>query len=324
MSKLRKFAMGVAFCGSSHIQPIRALKTYYTTLVLMRLTYLSYSSLKIKFVSRSSNAVIYTSELAGPLKTPSRRRISYIHYSKSRRFLKLHQRLKSSFLFIWLTTIIKELNFLDSNIDKNSLKSKLFENYFVEFSNGFQEKSKKQNKKVTEKREFLLFDKIDCFIQYTVVSQKLITTTEIFDFSEYFFFEMSRSNILVVLIVVNKNYKSLVPIFYFKRLKFKILQNMSKSRKLTSKKFNSFPSRSFRENSKCHYRKNVMKRLNILRNCLFGLAFSLVKNVQYFLNESGKTLKKMKEKRDFLRKTSFRQNRIFYFAITQKLIDINT
>ena len=33
---------------------------------------------------------------------------------------------------------------------------------------------------------------------------------------------------------------------------------------------------------------------------------------------------KMTEKRDFLRKTSFRQNRIFYFAITQKLIDVNT
>ncbi|KAE9544127.1 hypothetical protein AGLY_001816 [Aphis glycines] len=31
--------------------------------------------------------------------------------------------------------------------------------------------------------------------------------------------------------------------------------------------------------------------------------------------------KKFREKRDFLRKTSLRQNRIFYFAITQKLID---
>jgi len=30
----------------------------------------------------------------------------------------------------------------------------------------------------------------------------------------------------------------------------------------------------------------------------------------------------MTEKRDFLSKTSFRQNRIFYFAITQKLIDV--
>ncbi|KAE9526856.1 hypothetical protein AGLY_013504, partial [Aphis glycines] len=31
--------------------------------------------------------------------------------------------------------------------------------------------------------------------------------------------------------------------------------------------------------------------------------------------------KKIREKRDFLRKTSLRQNRIFYFVITQKLID---
>ncbi|KAE9526135.1 hypothetical protein AGLY_013766, partial [Aphis glycines] len=34
-----------------------------------------------------------------------------------------------------------------------------------------------------------------------------------------------------------------------------------------------------------------------------------------------KNPKKIREKQDFLRKTSFRQNRIFYFAITQKLID---
>ena len=37
-----------------------------------------------------------------------------------------------------------------------------------------------------------------------------------------------------------------------------------------------------------------------------------------------KNKKKMTEKREFLRKTSFRQNRIIYFAITQKLIDVNT
>ncbi|KAE9545064.1 hypothetical protein AGLY_000607 [Aphis glycines] len=37
-----------------------------------------------------------------------------------------------------------------------------------------------------------------------------------------------------------------------------------------------------------------------------------------------KNKKKMTEKREFLRKTSFRQNRIFYFALTQKLIDVNT
>ncbi|KAE9543592.1 hypothetical protein AGLY_002392 [Aphis glycines] len=48
---------------------------------------------------------------------------------------------------------------------------------------------------------------------------------------------------------------------------------------------------------------------------------SKVKNFQYFLNESGKTLKRMREKRDLLRKISFHQNRIFYFTITQKLID---
>ncbi|KAE9544280.1 hypothetical protein AGLY_001459 [Aphis glycines] len=37
-----------------------------------------------------------------------------------------------------------------------------------------------------------------------------------------------------------------------------------------------------------------------------------------------KNKKKNDEKGQFLRKTSFRQNRIFYFAITQKLIDVNT
>ncbi|KAF0687040.1 Uncharacterized protein FWK35_00030020 [Aphis craccivora] len=41
----------------------------------------------------------------------------------------------------------------------------------------------------------------------------------------------------------------------------------------------------------------------------------------YIFKSVGKNPKKMREKRDFLRKTSFRQNRIFYFAITQKRID---
>ncbi|KAF0771081.1 Uncharacterized protein FWK35_00007716 [Aphis craccivora] len=34
--------------------------------------------------------------------------------------------------------------------------------------------------------------------------------------------------------------------------------------------------------------------------------------------------KKIKEKREFLRKTSFRPNRFFYMVVIQKLITINT
>ncbi|KAF0702681.1 Uncharacterized protein FWK35_00032709 [Aphis craccivora] len=34
--------------------------------------------------------------------------------------------------------------------------------------------------------------------------------------------------------------------------------------------------------------------------------------------------KKIKEKREFLRKTSFRPNRFFYMVVTQKLITVNT
>ncbi|KAF0765954.1 Uncharacterized protein FWK35_00025052 [Aphis craccivora] len=37
-----------------------------------------------------------------------------------------------------------------------------------------------------------------------------------------------------------------------------------------------------------------------------------------------KTKKKMTEKQEFLRKTSFRPNRFFYMVVIQKLITINT
>ncbi|KAF0764300.1 Uncharacterized protein FWK35_00023853, partial [Aphis craccivora] len=37
-----------------------------------------------------------------------------------------------------------------------------------------------------------------------------------------------------------------------------------------------------------------------------------------------KNPKKVTEKREFLRKTSFRQNRFFYMAVIQKIISINT
>ncbi|KAF0769475.1 Uncharacterized protein FWK35_00007695 [Aphis craccivora] len=39
---------------------------------------------------------------------------------------------------------------------------------------------------------------------------------------------------------------------------------------------------------------------------------------------AGKTPKKIKEKREFLRKTSFRSNRFFYMVVIQKLITVNT
>ncbi|KAF0753893.1 Uncharacterized protein FWK35_00021084, partial [Aphis craccivora] len=39
---------------------------------------------------------------------------------------------------------------------------------------------------------------------------------------------------------------------------------------------------------------------------------------------AGKNQKKIKEKRKFLRKTSFRQNRFFYMVVIQKLITVNT
>ncbi|KAF0772934.1 Uncharacterized protein FWK35_00004258, partial [Aphis craccivora] len=37
-----------------------------------------------------------------------------------------------------------------------------------------------------------------------------------------------------------------------------------------------------------------------------------------------KNKKKVSEKREFLRKTSFRRNRFFYMVVTQKLITVNT
>ncbi|KAF0746345.1 Uncharacterized protein FWK35_00034793, partial [Aphis craccivora] len=38
---------------------------------------------------------------------------------------------------------------------------------------------------------------------------------------------------------------------------------------------------------------------------------------------AGKNQKKLKEKREFLRKTSFRLNRFFYMVVIQKLITLN-
>ena len=40
--------------------------------------------------------------------------------------------------------------------------------------------------------------------------------------------------------------------------------------------------------------------------------------------KSSKTKKKVTEKREFLRKTSFRPNRFFYIVVIQKLITVNT
>ncbi|KAF0769139.1 Uncharacterized protein FWK35_00030124, partial [Aphis craccivora] len=39
---------------------------------------------------------------------------------------------------------------------------------------------------------------------------------------------------------------------------------------------------------------------------------------------AGKNQKKIKEKREFLLKTSFRPNRFFYMVVIQKLIIVNT
>ncbi|KAF0761384.1 Uncharacterized protein FWK35_00034849, partial [Aphis craccivora] len=39
---------------------------------------------------------------------------------------------------------------------------------------------------------------------------------------------------------------------------------------------------------------------------------------------AGKNQKKMTEKREFLRKTSFRPNRFFYMVLIQKLITVNS
>ncbi|KAF0721029.1 Uncharacterized protein FWK35_00025477, partial [Aphis craccivora] len=47
---------------------------------------------------------------------------------------------------------------------------------------------------------------------------------------------------------------------------------------------------------------------------------SKVNIFQQFSKKSRKTTKKMTEKREFLRKTSFRPNRFFYMVVIQKLI----
>ncbi|KAF0773144.1 Uncharacterized protein FWK35_00000829, partial [Aphis craccivora] len=65
--------------------------------------------------------------------------------------------------------------------------------------------------------------------------------------------------------------------------------------------------------------------LNELMNILSG-AMNLVHCGGYFLNfpivfkSAGKNQKKIKEKREFLRKTSFRPNRFIYMVVIQKLI----
>ncbi|KAF0696226.1 Uncharacterized protein FWK35_00032644, partial [Aphis craccivora] len=40
--------------------------------------------------------------------------------------------------------------------------------------------------------------------------------------------------------------------------------------------------------------------------------------------DAGKNKKKMTEKREFIRKTSFRSNRFFYMVVIQKLITVNS
>ncbi|KAF0733668.1 Uncharacterized protein FWK35_00019620 [Aphis craccivora] len=47
-------------------------------------------------------------------------------------------------------------------------------------------------------------------------------------------------------------------------------------------------------------------------------------NFQLVFKSAGENQKKIKEKREFLRKTSFRRNRFFYMVVIQKLITINT
>ncbi|KAF0758614.1 Uncharacterized protein FWK35_00023494 [Aphis craccivora] len=47
-------------------------------------------------------------------------------------------------------------------------------------------------------------------------------------------------------------------------------------------------------------------------------------NFSIVFKSAGKTKKKIKEKREFLRKTSFRPNRFFYMVVTQKLITVNS
>ncbi|KAF0758116.1 Uncharacterized protein FWK35_00023309, partial [Aphis craccivora] len=47
-------------------------------------------------------------------------------------------------------------------------------------------------------------------------------------------------------------------------------------------------------------------------------------NFPIVFKSAGKNQKKIKEKREFLRKTSFRPNGLFYMVGIQKLITINT
>ncbi|KAF0773470.1 Uncharacterized protein FWK35_00000351 [Aphis craccivora] len=47
-------------------------------------------------------------------------------------------------------------------------------------------------------------------------------------------------------------------------------------------------------------------------------------NFPIVFKSAGKNQKKIKEKREFLRKTSFRPNQFFYLVVIQKLITVNT
>ncbi|KAF0759870.1 Uncharacterized protein FWK35_00038039, partial [Aphis craccivora] len=47
-------------------------------------------------------------------------------------------------------------------------------------------------------------------------------------------------------------------------------------------------------------------------------------NFPIVFKSAGKNKKQIKEKREFLRKTSFRPNRFFYMVATQKLITLTT
>ncbi|KAE9528803.1 hypothetical protein AGLY_012378 [Aphis glycines] len=124
------------------------------------------------------------------------------------------------------------------------------------------------------------------------VTQKLITlnfkkTTEIFDFSENFFFEVSIKKFgcpkkLENLIQVNlkKNQKSL----------FKFFRNTSKSQKFAIEKFNTkfpinFPSSIYRENSKHHYRKYLNFYEIAYLDCHFLCIFFFINTDEILLVE---------------------------------------
>ncbi|KAF0715847.1 Uncharacterized protein FWK35_00038023 [Aphis craccivora] len=59
-------------------------------------------------------------------------------------------------------------------------------------------------------------------------------------------------------------------------------------------------------------------------NLVGALGRSFYEFPNSFQKRREKQKKKMMEKREFLRKTSFRPNRFFYMVIIQKLITINT